>query len=69
MLDKITEKETPKIPKNQNVQKHEQHVPQNTTSVVRRYNRLSIPSERYSPSLYSLLLTNSGEPKSYEEEM
>jgi hypothetical protein len=31
--------------------------------------RLSIPPERYSPSLYYLLLTDSGEPKCYEEAM
>jgi hypothetical protein len=30
---------------------------------------LSIPPERYSPSLYYLLLTGSGEPECYEEAM
>jgi hypothetical protein len=29
--------------------------------------RLSRPPERYSPSLYYLLLTDSGEPECYEE--
>jgi hypothetical protein len=38
-------------------------------SVVRRSTRLSRPPERYSPSLYYLLLTDSGEPESYEEAM
>jgi hypothetical protein len=37
--------------------------------VVRRSTRLSIPPERYSPSLYYLLLTDSGEPECYEEAM
>jgi hypothetical protein len=62
MLDEITEKEIPKVPENQNVQQQEQHVPQTPTSVVRRYTRLSRPSKQYSPSLYYLLLTDSGEP-------
>jgi hypothetical protein len=69
VLDEITEKEIPKVPENQNVQKHEQHVPQTPASVVRISTRLSRPPERYSPSLYYLLLTNSGEPESYEEVM
>jgi hypothetical protein len=45
VLDEITGKEIPKEPKNQNVQQQEQQVPQNPTSVVRRYTRLSIPPE------------------------
>ena len=69
MLDEITEKEIPKEPENQNVQQQEQHVPQTPTSVVRRSTRLIIPPERYTPSLYYLLLTDSGEPKCYEEAM
>jgi hypothetical protein len=51
-----------KVPENQNVQKHDQHVPQTPASVVRISTRLSRPPERYSPSLYYLLLTDSGEP-------
>jgi hypothetical protein len=69
VLDEINEKVIPKVPENQNVQQHEQQVPQNHASVVRRYTRLSRPPERYSPSLYYLLLTDSGEPKCYEEAM
>jgi hypothetical protein len=69
VLDEITEKEIPKVPKNQNVQQHEQHVPQTLVSVVRRSTRFNRSLERYSPSLYYLLLTDSGEPKSYEETM
>jgi hypothetical protein len=60
VLDEITEKEIPKEPKNQNVQQQEQ--PQTPASVVRRSTRLSIPPEQYSPSLYYLLLNDSGEP-------
>ena len=67
VLDEITEKEIPKEPKNQNVQQQDQQVTQTPASVVRKYTRLSIPPERYSPSLYYLLLTDSGEPECYEE--
>jgi hypothetical protein len=56
VLDEITEKEIPKEPENQSVQQQEQQVPQTPTSVVRRYTRLSIPPERYSPSLYYLAI-------------
>jgi hypothetical protein len=37
--------------------------------IVRRFTRLSRPPERYSPSLYYLLLNYSGEPECYEEAM
>jgi hypothetical protein len=66
VLDEITEKEIPKVTKNQNVQQHEKQVPQTLESVVRIYTRLSRPLERYSPSLSYLLLTDSGEPECYE---
>jgi hypothetical protein len=69
VLDEITEKEIPKEPENQNVRKQEQQVPQTPASVVRISARLSIPPERYSPSLYYLLLTDFGEPECYEEAM
>jgi hypothetical protein len=62
VLDEITEKEIPKVPKNHNVQQQDQKVPQTPASVVRRSIRLSRPPERYSPSLYYLLLIDSGEP-------
>ena len=61
--------EIPKVPGNQNVQSQEQQEPQTPASVVRRSTRLSRPPERYSPSLYYLLLTDSGEPESYDEAM
>ena len=54
---------------NQNVQPQEQQEPQTPASAVRRSTRLSRPPERYSPSLYYLLLTDSGEPESYDEAM
>jgi hypothetical protein len=69
MLDEITEKEIPKVPENHNVQQQDQQVPQTLASVFRRSTRLSIPPKRYSPSLYYLLLTESGEPECYEEAM
>ena len=62
VLDEITEKEIPKEPENQNVQQQEKQVPQTPASVLRRCTRLSRPPERYSHSLYYLLLTDSGEP-------
>ena len=34
---------------------------------VRRSTRLSRPPKRFSPSLYSILLTDAGEPKCYDE--
>jgi hypothetical protein len=58
VFDEITEKETPKVPENQNVQQQNQHVPQTPTSVVRRSTKLSRPLELYSPSFYYLLLTD-----------
>ena len=45
MFDEIIEKETPKVPENQNVQQHEKHVPQILASVVRISTRLSRPPE------------------------
>jgi hypothetical protein len=69
VLDEITEKEIPKVPENQNVQQQEKYVPQTLASVIRRSTRLSRPPERYSLSLYYLLLIDSGEPECYEEVM
>jgi hypothetical protein len=69
VLDEITEFFFPKEPENQNVQQQEQQIPQTPTSVVRRSTGLSIPPERYSPSLHYLLLTGSGELECYEEAM
>ena len=69
MLDEITGKKIPKVPENQNIQQHDQHVPQTPASVVIRSTRLSRPPERYSPSLYYLLLIDSGESECYEAAM
>jgi hypothetical protein len=69
MLDEIKENEIPKVPENQNVQQWGQQVPQTPTSVVTISTMLSRPPEKYSPSFYYLLLTDSGEPGSYEEAM
>ena len=68
MLDEITENEILKVLENQNDQQQQQ-VPQTPASVVRKSTRLSRPPEWYSPSLYYALLTDSGEPKGYEEAM
>ena len=65
MLNEIKENEIPKAPENQNDQQQQQ-VPQTPTSVVGKSTRLSRTPERYSPSLYYALLTNSGEPEGYE---
>ena len=47
----------------------QQQAPQTPESGVRRSTRTSRPPERYSPSLYYLLLIDSGEPECYEEVM
>ena len=45
---------------------HAQKIPQTLVN-VRWSTRISRLLERFSPSLYSILLTNSGEPKCYDE--
>eukprot|EP00253_Pinus_taeda_P025456 PITA_25456 len=74
VLDEITEKV--KVPENNNNQQTQQQqpsqlqqAPQTPESGVRRSTRISRPPERYSPSLYYLLFTDSGEPECYEEAM
>jgi len=64
------------VPENNNNQQpqqqqpsQQQQAPQTPESGVRRSTRISRPPERYSPSLYYLLLTDFGEPKCYEEAM
>ena len=64
VLDEIKEDEVPKAPENQ----EQQQVPE-TPATVRKYTRLSRPFERFSHSLYYLLITDSGEPECYEEAM
>jgi len=66
VLDKITEKVM--VPENHNDQHpKQQQAPQTPRSGVRRSTRISRPLERYSPSLYYVLLTDSSEPECYEE--
>ncbi|MCY6524964.1 reverse transcriptase domain-containing protein, partial [Actinobacillus pleuropneumoniae] len=70
MLDDITGKVM--VLENHNGQQLEQQPQQQQAlqtpkSGVRRSTRISRPLERYSPSLYYLLLTDSGEPECYEE--
>jgi hypothetical protein len=69
VLDEITEREIPKVPENKNVQQQEKQVAQTLASIVRIFTKLSRPPEQYSPSLYYLLLIDSGEPKCCEEAM
>jgi len=64
------------VPENNNNQQpqrqrppQQQQAPQTHESGVRRTTRISIPSERYSSSLYYLLLIDSSEPECYEEAM
>ena len=44
----------------------QQVIPQTLVS-VRHYTQLSRPPERFSPSLYSILLIDSSEPKEYKD--
>ena len=64
VLDEIKENEVPKELENQ----EQQEVPKNPAT-IRKSTRLSRPPERFSPSLYYLLMTDSGEPECYEEAM
>ena len=57
MLDEIKENEVPKAPENQ----EKQQVPE-TLATVRKSTRLNRCPERFSPSLYYLLMTDFGEP-------
>ena len=64
VLDEIKENEVPKALENQ-----EQQQEPKTPATVRKTTRLSRPPERFSPSLYYLLMTDSSEPECYEEAM
>ena len=64
VLDEIKENKVPKAPENQ----EQQQVPK-SPATIRKSMRLSRPHERFSPSLYYLLMTDSGEPECYEKEM
>ena len=64
VLDEIKEKEVPKAPENQ----EQQQVPGNPAT-VKKSTRLSRSPERFSPSLYYLLMTDSCELECFEEAM
>lgn len=64
MLDEIPEKKMSLVLNAQ----QQQNIPQTPTS-VRCSMRLSRPPEIFSPFLYYVLLTDSGEPEGYEEAM
>ena len=64
VFDEIKEHEVPKAPENQ----EHQQVPK-TLATVRKSSRLSRPLERFSPSLYYLLMTDFSEPECFEEVM
>ena len=66
VLDDIQKDDVPAIP--HALQQPQQRIP-HTPVDVRRSTRLSRPPERFSPSLYSILLTNVGEPECYDEAM
>ena len=51
------------------LENQEQQIILETPTNVRKSTRLSIPPERFSPSLYYLLMTNFGELECYEETM
>ena len=64
MLDDTPKDDVPAIP--HDVQQQQQQIP-HTLVNVRRSTRQIRPPERFSPSLYSKLLTDAGEPECYEE--
>ena len=64
VLDDTPKDDLPNIP--HDVKQHQQQIPH--TLVNFRWSRRKIrPPERFSPSLYSILLTDAGEPKCYDE--
>ncbi|XXG79495.1 hypothetical protein AAC387_Pa09g0546 [Persea americana] len=60
--DDTSENDVPEVHGNENPQ-----VDPQTPAPVRRSSRTSKPTQRYSPSLFYLLLTDGGEPECYEE--
>ncbi|XXG64806.1 hypothetical protein AAC387_Pa05g2660 [Persea americana] len=61
-LDDTSENDVPEVHGNENPQ-----VDPQTPALVRRSSRTPKPTQRYSPSLFYLLLTDGGEPECYEE--
>ena len=64
LFNEIKENEVPNAPENQ-----EQHQVPETPATIRKYTSLSRPPKGFSPSLYYLLMTDSGEPECFEEAM
>ena len=66
VLDDTSKDDVPTIP--HDVQQQQQQIPP-TPVTVRRSTRQTRPPERFSPSLYSILLTDACEPECYDEAM
>lgn len=64
VLDDTLKDDVPAIP--HDVQQPQQQIP-HTPVNVRQKTRQIRPPKRFSPSLYSILLTDAGEPESYDE--
>ena len=64
VLDDTPKADVPAIP--HDVQQLQQQITHNPMN-VRQSTRLSRTPKRFSPSLYSILLTDFGEPKCYDE--
>ena len=62
VLDETPKKEMPLVPNAQ-----QQQIIQKSPVSVRHSTQWSRFPERFSPSLYSILLTNSSEPKEYKD--
>ena len=66
MLDEIIEKLVVLENHNDKKPEQQQQAAQTPENGVRRSTRISRLPEQYSPSLYYVLLTDSGEPECYE---
>ena len=66
VLDDTHNDDVPSIP--HDVQQQQQKIP-HTPVNVRRSKRQIRPPKIFSPSLYSILLTDAGEPECYDEAM
>jgi len=65
VLDDTPNSDVPVVP---HAPQQQPEIPQTPVN-VRRSTRISRPPERFSPSLYSILLTDAGEPEGYDEAM
>ena len=64
VLDDTPKDDVPAIP--HDVQQHQQQIPCTPVN-VRQLTRKIRPPKRFSPSLYSILLIDAGEPECYDE--